>query len=74
MTRIIEAIFSGGVLKPVGELPLREAERVRVIVQSSDETPGERSAALQKLLAGIEGMRFFSRGPLPARDDLHDRV
>jgi len=29
--------------------------------------------ALEKLLAGIEGMPFCSTGPLPSRDELHDR-
>jgi predicted DNA-binding antitoxin AbrB/MazE fold protein len=70
MTRITEAVFSGGVLKPVGDLALRESERVRVIVQSLEDAQVDRSAALQRLLAGINGMQFFSVAPLPSRDDL----
>ena len=74
MAQVTEAIYSHGVLKPVEELTLREAQRVRLIVEPLDDTDrGDRSDALQRLLAGIEGMRFFSRGPLPARDELHDR-
>jgi hypothetical protein len=26
-----------------------------------------------RLKAGIAGMQFFSKGPLPTREDLHDR-
>ena len=32
-----------------------------------------RGAALSRLRAGIEGMNFCSSGPLPSRDDSHDR-
>jgi len=74
MTRITEAVFTGGVLKPLEELALRESERVRVIVQSLEATPIDRVAALQRLFAGIEAMSFSSTGPLPPRDDLHDRI
>ena len=30
-------------------------------------------AALQRLMDGIEGMKFFSRERLPSRDELYDR-
>ena len=75
MAQFTEAIYTHGVLKPKEELLLREAQRVRLIVESLDDDAdrGDRTAALQRLLAGIEGMRFFSRGPLPPRDELHDR-
>jgi len=32
-----------------------------------------RGAALSRLRAGIEGMNFCSSGPLPSRDESHDR-
>jgi len=32
-----------------------------------------RGVALSRLRAGIEGMNFCSSGPLPSRDDSHDR-
>ena len=74
MAQVTEAIYTHGVLKPMEELALREAQRVRLIIEPLDDTDRvDRSAALQRLLAGIEDMRFFSRGRLPARDELHDR-
>jgi predicted DNA-binding antitoxin AbrB/MazE fold protein len=74
MAEITEAIFSGGVLKPLEDLALREAQRVRLIVEPIDEVPADRQAALKKLLAGIESMQLRSTGKLPSRDELHDRV
>jgi predicted DNA-binding antitoxin AbrB/MazE fold protein len=75
MAQLIEAVYTNGVLKPKEELGLREAQRVRLIVEPLDEDAdrGDRPAALERLLAGIEGMRFFSRESLPSRDELHDR-
>ena len=63
------------VLKPKQELVLREAQRVRLIVEALDDDAdrGDSPAALRRLLAGIERMRFFSRESLPSRDELHDR-
>jgi predicted DNA-binding antitoxin AbrB/MazE fold protein len=75
MAHFIEAVYTNGVLKPKEELGLREAQRVRLIVEplDDDDDPGDRPAALERLLAGIEGMSFFSREHLPSRDELHDR-
>ena len=75
MTQFTEAVYTNGVLKPNEELVLREAQRVRLIVEALDDDAdrGDRPAALRRLLAGIEGMRFFSRERLPSRDELHDR-
>jgi predicted DNA-binding antitoxin AbrB/MazE fold protein len=75
MAQFIEAVFTNGVLKPKEELVLREAQRVRLIVEALDDDAdrGDRPAALQRLLAGIEGMRFYSSERLPSRDELHDR-
>jgi len=75
MAQVTEAIYTHGVLKPKEDLALREAQRVRLIVEPIDDDfeRGDRSAALQRLLTGIEGMEFFSREPLPSRDELHDR-
>ncbi len=74
MTQVIEAIYTGGVLRPVEQLALREAQRVRLIIEPLEE-PGhpDRTAVLKRLFAGIEGMKFFSSGRLPGRDELHDR-
>jgi predicted DNA-binding antitoxin AbrB/MazE fold protein len=75
MAQFTEAVYTNGVLKPKEGLVLREAQRVRLIVDAIDDDAdrGDRPAALQRLLAGIEGMRFFSRERLPSRDELHDR-
>ncbi|MGA3028469.1 MAG: hypothetical protein ABSF98_27290 [Bryobacteraceae bacterium] len=53
MAQFREAVYTNDVLKPSEQLVLREADR------------GDGRAALQQLLAGIEGMRFFSRGRYP---------
>jgi predicted DNA-binding antitoxin AbrB/MazE fold protein len=73
MTRITEAIFSNGVLKPAEDLGLREQQKVRLIVESTDERPEDRAVAVARLKAGIAKMQFFSQGPLPSREELHDR-
>ena len=74
MTQVTEAIYSGGVLRPLDELTLREAQRVRLIVQPLDAPAGERAAAVERLLKGIERMAFYSDGALPTRDELHDHA
>jgi len=75
MAQVTEAIYTHGVLKPKEQLALREAQRVRLIVEAlDDETAREdRSVAIDRLLLGIQGMSFFSRERLPSRDELHDR-
>jgi predicted DNA-binding antitoxin AbrB/MazE fold protein len=73
MSQHIEAVFSGGVLKPDRDLGLRERQRVRLIVETVDEVPEDRQAAMARLRAGIERMQFFSKGALPRREELHDR-
>jgi predicted DNA-binding antitoxin AbrB/MazE fold protein len=75
VAQFTEAVYTNGVLKPKEELGLREAQRVRLIIEALDDDAdrGDRPAALRRLLAGIEGMRFYSPGRLPSRDVLHDR-
>ena len=74
MVQVTEAVFSDGVLKPVDELQLREQQRVRLIIEPVDVGfDSDRAAALGRLRAGIASMRFSSSGPLPTRDELHDR-
>ena len=74
MTQITEAIYTHGVLKPAVDLNLRDQQRVRVIVEPIADSLGDRDAAVARLKAGIAGMQFFSNGPLPRREDLHDRA
>ena len=73
MTQKVEAIYSGGVLKPTRELPFQEQQRVRLTVETIDDPETDRQAAVARLKAGIASMRFFSDGPLPSREELHDR-
>ncbi len=74
MVQVTEAVFSQGVLKPVGELQLREQQRVRLIIEPVDGgQDSDRTAAVNRLRAGIASMSFSSSGPLPPRDELHDR-
>jgi predicted DNA-binding antitoxin AbrB/MazE fold protein len=75
MTKVTEAVYSQGVLKPVEDLGLREDQRVRLIVETVDDKAADcdRGAALVRLKAGIAKMQFFSQGPLPSREELHDR-
>ena len=73
MTQKVEAVYTDGILKPTGELSLKDKQRVRLTVETIDEPAGDREAAIARLKAGIASMRFFSEGPLPGREELHDR-
>ena len=44
-----------------------------MIVETVDDKAVDRGAALARLKAGIAKMQFFSQGPLPSREELHDR-
>lgn len=74
MTRVTEAVYDHGVLKPASDLGLHEQQRVRLIVEALEEVAEDRAAALARVRAGIESMQFFSRGRLPTREELHDRA
>jgi predicted DNA-binding antitoxin AbrB/MazE fold protein len=74
MTQITEAVFTHGVLKPATGLNLRESQRVRVIVESLEDESADRAEAIARLRAGIQGMQFSSKGPLPKREELHERL
>jgi predicted DNA-binding antitoxin AbrB/MazE fold protein len=71
-SQVTDAIYTGGVLKPLSDLALRESERVRLIVHRT-EPSGSRNAALERLRARIAEMNLYLTGPLPSRDSLHDR-
>jgi len=71
-SQVTDAIYVGGVLKPLGDLTLHESERVRLIVQRT-ESVESRGAALERLRAGVDEMNLRLSGPLPSRDELHDR-
>ena len=69
----VDAIHTAGVLKPTRDLPLRENQRVRLIVQPIGELDQDRTAAIARLKAGIASMNFSSDGPLPTREQRHHR-
>jgi predicted DNA-binding antitoxin AbrB/MazE fold protein len=74
MTQEVEAVYSDGVLKPARHLALRDQQRVRLTVETIDDTSGQdRTAAAARLRAGIAQMQFYSEGRLPTRDQLHGR-
>jgi predicted DNA-binding antitoxin AbrB/MazE fold protein len=73
MTKVTDAVYSHGVLKPTEDLGLRDEQRVRLIVETIDERGEDRAAAIARLKAGIARMQFFSQEPLPSREDLHGR-
>jgi predicted DNA-binding antitoxin AbrB/MazE fold protein len=73
VTQKVEAIYTGGVLRPITDLCLQDQQRVRLTVETIDEPVRDRDAAVARLKAGIASMRFFSEGPLPSREELHDR-
>ena len=73
-SQVTEAIYAGGVLKPLGSISLHESERVRLVIERKDPSAPNRQAVLERLRAGVEQMQFFLSGPLPPRDELHDRV
>jgi predicted DNA-binding antitoxin AbrB/MazE fold protein len=74
MAQVAEAVFSHGVLRPIGKLHLQEEQRVRLVIEPVGGPRADRNAALRRLRAGIEKMHFSSDGALPSRDELHDRV
>jgi len=47
---------------------------LRLIIERNGPPELSRQLALERLRAGIEQMRFSLSGPLPPRDELHDRV
>jgi predicted DNA-binding antitoxin AbrB/MazE fold protein len=74
MTRVIEAIFSNGVLKPVEALDLPEQQRVRLMIEPiNPEMQMDPEVAMKRLLERLEKSTFCYGGPLPTRDELHER-
>ena len=82
MTQITEAVYANGVLKPSGKLNLDEQQHVRITVEPIEAEPIEaepieasvdRQSALARLRNGIAAMQFSSDGPLPGREELHER-
>jgi predicted DNA-binding antitoxin AbrB/MazE fold protein len=73
-SQVTDAIYTEGVLKPLGTLSLHESERVRITIERREQAERDRGLAFERLRAGIEKMEFFLSEPLPSRDELHDRI
>ena len=73
MTHVIEAVYVDGVLRPESPLGLRENERVRVFVQPIPEGEADQEAALRRFIESVESSPLHLKGPLPTREELHDR-
>jgi len=73
MAQMIEAIYTNGMLKLAGSLPLEEQQRVRLTIEKLGTVVDRREAAISRFKAGVKAMGFRSLGPLPNRDELHDR-
>jgi predicted DNA-binding antitoxin AbrB/MazE fold protein len=65
MTQKVEAIYSGGVLKPTHELRLRDERRVRLTVETIDEPERDRPP-LRALKRASPACVFSRRGRFPA--------
>ena len=70
-SQVTDAIYTGGVLKPLGDVSLHELERVRLTIERTELGEADRRQALDRLRAGIAQMHFFLSGPLPSRHELH---
>jgi predicted DNA-binding antitoxin AbrB/MazE fold protein len=74
MAQVIEATYSHGMLRPDVPLDLQESQRVRLTIEPlSPLDRQKRREALARLKEGSRSMNFRSTGPLPSRDELHDR-
>jgi predicted DNA-binding antitoxin AbrB/MazE fold protein len=73
-SQVTDAIYSGGVLRPLGDVSLHESERVRLIIERQESSVQSRQFALDRLRAGIAEMGLCLSRPLPSRDELHDRI
>ena len=58
-----EAIFTNGVLKPTERLDLRENERVRIVIESTETASPDRHKAIEAFRKGQSKMNFVSGEP-----------
>ena len=64
MAITIEAVYENGVLKPASPLPLKEQERVRVVIESGP-TWVERTAGMMGFQGTREEADYFAMSPEP---------
>lgn len=74
MTQVVEAIYTNGVLRPLTALALENEQRVRLQVETVEPSASvDRAAALQQLWTAMDRLNIRITGPLPSRDELHER-
>lgn len=74
MTRTVEAIYTNGHLEPVESLDLPEQQRVRLTVEPLEsKKEGAGDEAFRHFQESVEEGSFYLNGPLPTRDELHER-
>lgn len=73
MNQVITAMFVDGVLKPDQELPLAAGTRVRLRLESAEETAGATEHACLDLDRLCDAVPIVSDGPYLTRDQLHER-
>ena len=74
MNLTCEAIYAGGVLRPLTPITLPEGTRVRIRIEPLEERTGEdRRRAMEQFLEGAKKMGLRTEGRLPTRDELHER-
>ena len=75
MLHMTKAIYADGVLKPEEKLDLPDQQRVQVIIQPIEEQEEiDRNAALDRFFDHVSCSEFSYTGPMPNRDELHDRI
>jgi predicted DNA-binding antitoxin AbrB/MazE fold protein len=75
MVHMTKAIYADGVLKPEEKLDLPDQQRVHVIIQPIEEQEQiDRDAALNQFFEHVSRSEFSYTGPMPTRDELHDRL
>ncbi len=62
MSFTVEAVYENGVLKPVSPLPLKEHERVRVVIESGPSWV-ERTAGMMGFKGTAEEAEYFAMSP-----------
>lgn len=74
MTKVVEAIYTHGMLEPLESLGFPENQRVRLTIEPMDGKGDEqRQAALERLFEHVKRSNFRIQGPLPSREELYDR-
>jgi predicted DNA-binding antitoxin AbrB/MazE fold protein len=74
MTRVLKAVYSRGVFRPLEAVELAENQPVELTVKTvAAASNGDRDAARQRLLESLRSSPLRLTRPLPTRDELHKR-